>query len=148
MAASRVKRFQELQEERTRTFHDLEMAHKKFLGHAPNYENGFDDFKKSVSNCTDIFKRISNEIIEIKADLDKDELGKDFGDLVGKIQELEQKKLQTVVDVQLARQQALDNPGDELCEKNARLIQVGLNKLGEDITEKLTDIRYKLAEQD
>ena len=148
MAASRVKRFQELQEERTRTFHDLEKAHKKFLGHAPNYENGFDDFKKSVSNCTDIFKRISNEIIEIKADLDKDESGQDYGELVGKVQELEQKKLQTVVDVQLARQQALDNPGDELCEKNARLIQVGLNKLGEDITEKLTDIRYKLADQE
>ncbi len=37
--------------------------------------------------------------------------------------ELEEKKLHRVVDHQLAAQQALDNPGDDLCEKNARLIK-------------------------
>ena len=56
--------------------------------------------------------------------------------------------MNTVVDLQLARQQALDNPGDELCEKNADLIKSGLVKLEEQITETLTDIRYILADLD
>jgi hypothetical protein len=43
----------------------------------------------------------------------------------GALQELEERKLAMVVDLQLARQQALDNPGDELCEKNANLIKTG-----------------------
>ena len=63
-------------------------------------------------------------------------------------QELEEKKLNTVVDLQLAKQQALDNPGDELCEKNADLIRAGLVKLEEHITETLTELRYELLEID
>ena len=57
--------------------------------------------------------------------------------MIGKVQALEEKKLNTVVDLQLARQQALDNPGDELCEKNADLIRAGLVKLEEQTTETL-----------
>ena len=51
-----------------------------------------------------------------------------------------------MVDLQLASQQALDNPGDELCKKNADLIRTGLNTLAEDITETLTEIRYEVVE--
>ena len=46
------------------------------------------------------------------------------------------------------RQQALDNPGDDLCEKNADLIKVGLVKLEQEITETLTEIRYELVDID
>ena len=46
------------------------------------------------------------------------------------------------------RQQALDNPGDDLCEKNADLIKVGLVKLEEDITETLTEVRYEIVDID
>ena len=63
-------------------------------------------------------------------------------------QDLEEKKLSTVVDLQLASQQALDNPGDELCKKNADLIRKGLNTLSEDITETLTEIRYQVVKID
>ena len=63
--------------------------------------------------------------------------------------------------------QALDNPGDELCEKNANLIRaskvypwmfhpphklhcliLGLTKLCEDITEVLMELRYETLELD
>lgn len=57
--------------------------------------------------------------------------------MIGKVQALEEKKLNAVVDLQLTRQQALDNPCDELCEKNADLIRVGLVKLEEQTTETL-----------
>ncbi|XP_023326480.1 uncharacterized protein LOC111699926 isoform X2 [Eurytemora carolleeae] len=123
-------------------------VHKEFLLFAPNYEDGFDGFKKNVSEVTDKFKDISKEIIEIKKKLDTHHSDTNLGNLIGRVQELEEKKLQTVVDLQLAVQQALDNPGDDLCEKNARLIRVGLTKLCEDINELLTEIRYEAVDID
>ena len=57
--------------------------------------------------------------------------------MIGKVQALEEKKLNAVVDLQLARQQALDNPCDELCEKNVDLNRAGLVKLEEQTTETL-----------
>lgn len=146
MAVELVKRFQVLQEERIRTFNELDQAHKQFLSAAPNYEVAFDDFKKCVSKVTDKFQSVSKEIIQIKATLDTEHRDTNLGQLVGKVQDLEEKKLQTVVDLQLASQQALDNPGDDLCEKNAKLIRSGLVKLCEDITDVLTEIRYEAVE--
>lgn len=148
MALPQIQRFQKLQEQRTQAFHELDQHHKIFLCHAPNYENGFDDFKKGVSQVTDQFQKVSKEIISIKASLDKEYPDLQVSALIGKIQELEEKKLNTVVDLQLAKQQALDNPEDELCEKNWNLIRAGLNKLCEEITETLTEIRYEAADLD
>ena len=98
-----IKQFQQLQEERVRTFHKLDDDHKVFLGHAPNYEQGFDDYKKAVNNCTEKFKDISKEIIKIKESLKEDQNTNKLASLVGRIQELEETKLHTVVDLQLAR---------------------------------------------
>ena len=44
------------------------------------------------------------------------------------------------------RQQAFDNLGDDLCQKNADLIKSKLVKLEEEINETLTEIRYELAD--
>jgi len=148
MALPQIQRFQKLQEQRTQAFHELDQHHKIFLCHAPNYENGFDDFKKGVSQVTDQFQKVSKEIISIKASLAKEYPDLQVSALIGKIQELEEKKLNTVVDLQLAKQQALDNPEDELCEKNWNLIRAGLNKLCEEITDTLTEIRYEAADLD
>ena len=46
----------------------------------------------------------------------------------------------------LYRQQAFDNLGDELCQKNADLIKSKLVKLEEEINETLTEIRYELVD--
>ena len=46
MAADLARRFQKLQEQRTQEFHQLDQHHKIFLCHAPEYEIGFDDYKK------------------------------------------------------------------------------------------------------
>eukprot|EP00090_Calanus_glacialis_P024369 TRINITY_DN3783_c0_g1_i1.p1 TRINITY_DN3783_c0_g1~~TRINITY_DN3783_c0_g1_i1.p1 ORF type:complete len:177 (+),score=50.17 TRINITY_DN3783_c0_g1_i1:78-533(+) len=148
MAAKLARQFQTLQEERTRAFHELEQQHRIFLCHAPDYEAGFDEFKKGVSVVTEKFQKISKEIIEIKETLAKDHPDTKLSQMVERVQDLEEKKLSTVVDLQLASQQALDNPGDELCKKNADLIRTGLNTLSEDITETLTEIRYQVVEID
>lgn len=148
MANAQIQRFQKLQEQRTQAFHELDQYHKIFLCHAPNYEAGFDDFKKGVSGVTEQFQKISKEIITIKEAFTEEQPELQVAALIGRIQELEEKKLNTVVDLQLAKQQALDNPGDELCEKNWNLIRAGLNKLCEEITETLTEIRYEAADLD
>lgn len=141
------RKFQTLQEQRILAFKELDDAHKVFLSHAPEYEPHFDDFKKEVSKATDKFQSISKEIISLKKELDTDFKDTNrLAELIGRIQELEEKKLHRVVDHQLAAQQALDNPGDELCEKNARLIKQDVNKTCEEITELLTEIRYEIAE--
>ena len=103
MAESLVKQFQQLQEERVRTFRQLDDDHKVFLGHAPNYEQGFDDYKKAVNNCTERFKEISKEIIQIKETLLKDPNTNKVASLIGQVQDLEETKIHTVVDLQLAR---------------------------------------------
>ena len=103
MAESLVKQFQQLQEERVRTFRQLDDDHKVFLGHAPNYEQGFDDYKKAVNNCTERFKEISKEIIQIKDTLLKDPNTNKVASLIGQVQDLEETKIHTVVDLQLAR---------------------------------------------
>jgi len=143
---SMVKKFQQLQEERVRTFHQLDDDHKVFLGHAPNYESGFDDYKKAVNNCTEKFKDISKEIIKIKEALLTNSDTNTLASLIGKVQDLEETKLHNVVDLQLARQQAYDNLEDELCQKNADLLKKKLIKLEEDINETLTEIKYEVVE--
>ena len=103
MTDEQVKKFQQLQEERVRTFKKLDDDHKVFLGHAPDYEEGFDDYKKAVNNCTERFKEISKEIIAIKQSLMEDTNSNKLASLIGHVQELEETKLHTVVDLQLAR---------------------------------------------
>ena len=44
------------------------------------------------------------------------------------------------------RQQAFDNLGDDLCQKNADLIKSKLVKLEEEINDTLTEIRYELVD--
>ena len=103
MTEEQVKKFQQLQEERVRTFKKLDDDHKVFLGHAPDYEEGFDDYKKAVNTCTDKFKEISKEIIAIKEKLTEDPNSNKLASLIGQVQGLEETKLHTVVDLQLAR---------------------------------------------
>ena len=100
MTDEQVKKFQQLQEERVRTFKKLDDDHKVFLGHAPDYEEGFDDYKKAVNNCTERFKEISKEIIAIKQSLMEDTNSNKLASLIGHVQELEETKLHTVVDLQ------------------------------------------------
>jgi hypothetical protein len=146
MAEELARKFQDLQEQRIKAFKELDEAHKVFLSRAPDYEPYFDDLKKDVNKVTDKFQVISKEIISIKKELDSNHKENRLGELIGRVQDLEEKKLHRVVDYQLAAQQALDNPGDDLCEKNARLIKQDLTKTCEDITELLTEIRYEIAE--
>ena len=80
-----------------------EQHHKIFLCHAPNYEAGFDDFKKGVryvsshgfylsfyillfSGATEKFQRISKEIIEIKETLAKDHPDTKLSEMIARVQ--------------------------------------------------------------
>merc|ERR1719330_1430689 len=88
MTDEQDKKFQQLQEERVRTFKKLDDDHKVFLGHAPDYEEGFDDYKKVVNTCTDKFKEISKEILAIKEKLTEDQNSNKLASLIGQVQGL------------------------------------------------------------
>lgn len=103
MTENLTRKFQQLQEERTKTFHQLDEDHKVFLSTAPEYENGFDDYKKAVNESTERFKFISKEIIRIRETLEQDPTAAKIASLIGKVQELEENKLRIVCDLQLAR---------------------------------------------
>ena len=103
MTENLSKKFQQLQEERTKTFHQLDEDHKIFLSTAPDYENGFDNYKKAVNESTERFKLISKEIIRIKETLEQDSSAAQVAKLIGRVQELEENKLRIVCDLQLAR---------------------------------------------
>ena len=48
--------------------------------------------------------------------------------------------------IEYCRQQAFDNLGDDLCQKNADMIKSKLIKLEEEINETLTEIRYEMMD--
>ena len=58
---------------------------------------------------------------------------KELSNFIAKIQLLEEQKLRLTVDHQLASQQALDDPDDELLDRNAKGIKKKLTELAQEI---------------
>ena len=63
------KEFVALQEERVRTYGELDQAHKRYLQSAPNYD--FSSYKVEVAKATDTFNRLSIQIIALEKDLER-----------------------------------------------------------------------------
>ena len=60
--------FQNLQEERVKTYAILQAAHKKYLNTAPDYQ--FEPYREEVAKATKAFSSISEKILAIRDDLD------------------------------------------------------------------------------
>lgn len=134
--------FLTLQEERVRQYVVLEEAHRVYLATRPEYK--LDPYKQEVAKVTENFKSISTKIIEIRSKLSESQ--KDLANFINKVQILEEKKLRFTVDLQLAKQQALDNPEDELLERNVKGIKKEINNIVENINEALEDVRCRIYE--
>ena len=144
-----------LQEERVRQYASLDTRHREYLGTAPSYD--IQTYQKAVTEATKNFKEISERIIEMRREFEEDfnekvldvhdmscyvaQLGhechlvtcKELTNFIAKIQILEEQKLRLTVDHQLASQQALDDPDDELLERNAKAIKKRLTELAQEI---------------
>ena len=60
------KEFVALQEERVRTYGQLEQAHKRYLDSAPRYD--FETYKLEVAKATQTFSNISTQILALERD--------------------------------------------------------------------------------
>ena len=60
------KKFVHLQEERVRTYGQLEEAHKRYMETAPHYD--FEAYKLEVATATKTFSSISNQILTLERD--------------------------------------------------------------------------------
>lgn len=66
------KEFQDLQEQRVKTYATLQTAHKEYLKTAPEYE--FKAYREEVAKATQTFKSISERILKLQSGAEESEL--------------------------------------------------------------------------
>ncbi|KAG8126946.1 putative C19orf60-like protein [Naja naja] len=106
-----VRRFYALQTERVEAYHLLEEGHQAYLRSGPDYD--FLRYRQLVHEITLAFNGISQEILQIKENLEGPHGRKDLAEHLGRIQEKEQEKLELTAQLQLAKQNVQDQPGVE-----------------------------------
>ena len=136
-----LKKFYALQEERVETYSLFDESHKAYLKGAPHYN--FPMYQKLVEEITQAFVKISKAIIDIQKQLDKSGHGS-LAKIIAAIQQHEKRKLQLTVKLQLAAQNAIDQPESrqqhELDIKNHKK---EMRETIESVNEQLEELRYE-----
>ncbi|XP_055514386.1 required for excision 1-B domain-containing protein [Leucoraja erinacea] len=139
-----VRSLYALQEERVEAYRLFDLGHQAYLRSAPNYD--FIRYRQLVHEITQAFNRISKEVIQLgdrfHEELDRPDLSKH----IEKMQEREQEKLVLTAQLQLAKQNALDYPGNETHQDEARELKHRINETIEAINEVLQDFKYDSEE--
>ncbi|ESN90087.1 hypothetical protein HELRODRAFT_91026, partial [Helobdella robusta] len=89
-----IRRFKELQSERVGTYAFFEKGFQDYLSSYPNYD--FQTYRQMAHETTETFKKISNEIIDIKIKLNKTPNCQIISQIIAKVQDHEQEKLNLV----------------------------------------------------
>ncbi|XP_017693661.1 PREDICTED: uncharacterized protein C19orf60 homolog [Lepidothrix coronata] len=139
-----LRRLQVLQGERVETYRLFEEGHQAYLSSAPHYD--FPRYRQLVHEVTVAFSGISREVLGIAGRL-RDELGRpDLAQHLARLQEREQEKLQLTAQLQLARQQAQDQPEVDVHQQEVQELKHKLIKTIEAISEILQDLKYDSEE--
>ncbi|XP_032567603.1 required for excision 1-B domain-containing protein [Chiroxiphia lanceolata] len=139
-----LQRLQVLQGERVETYRLFEEGHQAYLSSAPHYD--FPRYRQLVHEVTVAFSGISREVLGIAGRL-RDELGRpDLAQHLARLQEREQEKLQLTAQLQLARQQAQDQPEVDVHQQEVQELKHKLIKTIEAISEILQDLKYDSEE--
>uniref|UniRef100_A0A8B9F0P3 Required for excision 1-B domain-containing protein n=1 Tax=Amazona collaria TaxID=241587 RepID=A0A8B9F0P3_9PSIT len=133
-----LRRLRALQGERAEAYRLLEQGHRAYLSSAPHYD--FPRYRQLVHEITVAFNSISREVLSIAGRL-QDELARpDLAQHLSRLQEREQEKLQLTARLQLAQQQAQDQPHVDAHQQEV------LIKTIEAISEILQDLKYDSEE--
>ncbi|XP_064605628.1 required for excision 1-B domain-containing protein-like isoform X2 [Liolophura sinensis] len=116
-----VKKFYALQEERVQTYNWFEDGFTAYLKGAPNYN--FPMYRNLVNEITKAFQGVSQEIICIEKKLTESYQLPMLSSLIRKIQEVEKKKLEVTAQLQIARQNEIDQPTSDYSEEAQELKQ-------------------------
>ncbi|XP_062366058.1 required for excision 1-B domain-containing protein [Cinclus cinclus] len=139
-----LQRLRALQSERVETYRLFEEGHRAYLSSAPHYD--FPRYRQLVHEVTVAFSGISQEVLDIAGRL-RDELGRaDLAQHLARLQEREQEKLQLTAQLQLARQQAQDQPEVDAHQQEEQELKHKLIKTIEAISEILQDLKYDSEE--
>ncbi|XP_063259649.1 required for excision 1-B domain-containing protein isoform X1 [Prinia subflava] len=139
-----LQRLRALQSERVETYRLFEEGHRAYLSSAPHYD--FPRYRQLVHEVTVAFSGISREVLAIAGRL-RGELGRpDLAQHLARLQEREQEKLQLTAQLQLARQQAQDQPEVDAHQQEVQELKHKLIKTIEAISEILQDLKYDSEE--
>ncbi|XP_033926679.1 required for excision 1-B domain-containing protein [Melopsittacus undulatus] len=139
-----LRRLRALQGERAEAYRLLEQGHSAYLRSAPHYD--FPRYRQLVHEITVAFSSISREVLSITGCL-QDELARpDLAQHLVLLQEREQEKLQLTAQLQLAQQQAQDQPHVDAHQQEVQELKHKLIKTIEAISEILQDLKYDSEE--
>ncbi|XP_002734852.1 required for excision 1-B domain-containing protein-like [Saccoglossus kowalevskii] len=136
-----VKKVFVLQEQRVHTYRVFDGHHQEYLKSAPNYD--FLKYRQYVHDVTQEFNRISLAIIEIQTQL-KNCDKKELVGLIKLLQDEEKSKLELTAALQLAKQNAIDHPHDEIGARDIPELKQRLAQTVEKINESLEEMKYEL----
>ncbi|XP_064031147.1 required for excision 1-B domain-containing protein isoform X2 [Pogoniulus pusillus] len=139
-----LQRLQELQAERVEAYRLLEQGHQAYLSSAPHYD--FPRYRQLVHEITVAFSGISREVLDIAGRLRGELARPDLAQHLARLQEREQEKLQLTAQLQLARQQAQDQPQVDAHQQEVQELKHKLIKTIEAISEVLQDLKYDSEE--
>ncbi|XP_047908358.1 required for excision 1-B domain-containing protein [Anser cygnoides] len=139
-----LQRFYTLQGERVEAYRLFEEGHRAYLSSAPHYD--FPRYRQLVHELTLAFSGISREVLQLQGRL-RDQHGRpELAQHLARVQEREQEKLQLTAQLQLARQQAQEQPGVDAHQQEVRELKHKLIKTIEAISEILQDLKYDSEE--
>ena len=145
-ARSLAQELLELQTQRVKQYKVLGDAHKAYLSSGPDWD--LSSFKVVVSEVTREFSEISKKMIAMKDAFREIHSDQEMAGYIGTLQEQEERKLKATVDHQLAAEQALTFPDDELMQKNNEALKKLLDSIVEQINDTLEEIRYHIHEKE
>ncbi|XP_034278516.1 required for excision 1-B domain-containing protein isoform X2 [Pantherophis guttatus] len=119
-------------------------GHQAYLRSGPNYD--FLRYRQLVHEITLAFNGISQEILQIKGNLEGVHGRRDLVEHLGRIQEKEQEKLELTAQLQLAKQNVQDQPGVEAHTQEVQELKHKLIQTIEAISEILQDFKYDSEE--
>ncbi|XP_059575945.1 required for excision 1-B domain-containing protein [Alligator mississippiensis] len=139
-----LRRFYALQGERVEAYRLFEEGHQAYLSSGPHYD--FLRYRQLVHEITLAFSGISREILQIKGRLEEQHGRPELAQHLARVQQKEQEKLELTAQLQLAKQNAQDQPGVEAHQQEVRELKHKLIKTIEAISEILQDLKYDSEE--
>ncbi|CAL1531128.1 unnamed protein product [Lymnaea stagnalis] len=136
-----LRRFHKLQAARVEGYGLFEEAFNTFIGGAPAYD--FNAYKQRVAEITVSFRRISEEIIHIKNSLHDTHNKSEISAIIEKVQELEESKLKSTADLQIARKNASDEPENDVTQQEISALHQRLEELAQEIIDALEDLKFE-----
>ncbi|XP_048758094.1 required for excision 1-B domain-containing protein-like isoform X2 [Ostrea edulis] len=136
-----LKRFHSLQGERVETYGLFEEGFQAYLNGAPNYN--FPMYKQLVHEITQTFSKISQDIILITNQLEDNHNLTSIASIVTGIQNNEKEKLEKTVKLQLARQNATDNPEDSSFKEEEIDLKQSIKDVISAINEQLEELKFE-----